>query len=101
MTVVFHRLAILVLYLLGCYVRAATERYIIYPESWLSLQERQQFTERLNELAGAQGKLYTSFRRQEIRFWCANLTENAYKELLEDSKVRATEQVYGATNNRW
>lgn len=103
MTVVFHRLSILIVCLFGFYVRAATERYIIYPKSQLSLRERQQFTEKLTKLAGALGNVYTSLRRQplrqEIRFWCADLTETAYKELLEDPEVRATEHVYDATNN--
>ena len=87
MTVVFHRLAILIICLLGFYVRAATERFIIYPNDELSLQERQQLTEKINKLAGAQGNVYTSFRHGRIRFWCANLIEMAYKELLEDKKV--------------
>ena len=103
MTVVFHRLSILIVCFFGFYVRAATERYIIYPQEDLSLQERQQFTEKLTKLAGALGNVYTSLRRrpyfQEIRFWCADLTETAYKELSQDRQVRATEHVYDATNN--
>ena len=101
MTVVFHRLSILIVCLFGFYVRAATERYIIYPREDLSLPDRNHFTEKLTKLAGAQGNVYTSLRRrfQEIRFWCADLTETAYKELSEDPQVRATEHVYDATDN--
>ena len=101
MTVVFHRLSILIVCLFGFYVRAATERYIIYPKDQLSFQERQLFTGKLTELAGDLGNVYTSFRPRfrEIRFWCADLTETAYKELSEDPQVRATEYVYDATDN--
>ena len=100
MTVVFHHLSILILCLFGFYVRAGTERYIIYPQEDLSLDERQQFTEKLIELAGAQGNVYTSYRRRlkEIRFWCADLDITAYEKLSKDIQVRATEYVYDVTN---
>ena len=100
MTVVFHRLSLLIICLLGFHVRAGTERYIIYPEDDVSIPARQQFTAKINELAGPQGNVYTSVRRRLIRFWCADLTEAAYKELHENPIVRATEFVFDATNNR-
>ena len=100
MTVVFHRLSLLIILSLGFYVRAGTERYIIYPEDYVSNPERQQFTEKINELAGRQGNVYTSVRGQMITFWCADLTEAAYKELLGNPIVRATKYVFDATNNR-
>ena len=86
MTVVFHRLSILIICLLSFYARAGTERYIIYPEN-LPPQESFQLTEKINKLAGAQGKVYKSTRRSNIRFWLADLTETAYKELFEDARV--------------
>ncbi|KAK0510141.1 hypothetical protein JMJ35_007535 [Cladonia borealis] len=87
MTVVFHRLSILIVCLLDFYVRAATERYIIYPKSDVPLPARRLFTEKLNELA-PQGNVYTSFWRQVvIRFWCADLNETAYEALLENPIV--------------
>ena len=105
MTVIIHRLAILILCLMRFHVRAATERYIIYPKEELPLKQRQIFTEELNKLAGPEGNVYTSIRRpgsrsEKIRFWCADLTETAYKVLLEDRNVRTTENIYDATNNR-
>lgn len=107
MTIIFHHLAVLILCLMRFYVRAETQRYIIYPREELSLQARQQFTQKLNEVAGPQGNVYTSIRRpnsvrreQEIRFWCADLTETAYNKLRKDEQVRTTERIYYATNNR-
>lgn len=104
MTVIIHRLAILILCLMLSYVRAATERYIIYPREELSLLAREQFTQQLNKVAGPQGNVYTSIRRpdsprKEIRFWCADLTEAAYNDLRRDKHVRTTEHIYYATNN--
>ena len=92
MTVVIHRLAILILVLMPFYVWAATERYIIYPKEGLSHDDRQQFTEELKTFAGPQGDVYTSarsqgYRPEEIRFWCADLTEEAYSGLSEDTRV--------------
>ena len=93
MTVIIHRLAILILVLMPFYVWAATERYIIYPKEGLSLRERQQFTEELKTFAGPQGNVYTSIRRpnslrQEIRFWCADLTEEDRSKLRQHKNVR-------------
>ena len=92
MTVVIHRLAILILVLMPFYVWAATERYIIYPKGGLSQSGRKEFTEELKTFAGPQGNVYTSIRRQrswneEIRFWCADLTEEAHSGLSEDIRV--------------
>ena len=104
MTVVFRRLSIVIVCFFGFYVWAATdaiERYIIYPKEYLPSLARQQFTIKLTQLAGEHGNVYTSIRprSQEIRFWCADLTQTAYKELSGDPLVRATEHVYIATNN--
>ena len=98
MTVVIHRLAILILVLMPFNVWAATERYIIYPQEDLSFSGRQQFTEELKTLAGPQGNVYTSIRRpnsslQEIRFWCADLTEEDRSKLRQHKDVRTTGQV--------
>ena len=86
MTIVFHRLSILIVCLLSFYARAGTERYIIYPKS-PSHQESIQLTDKINKLAGAQGNVYISTRHSQIRFWLADLTETAYKELFEDAMV--------------
>ena len=89
------------------YVRAATKRYIIYPREDLQFRENKEFTDKINELAGPQRKaVYTSIQRNntpwaQIRFWCADLTKEAYEELVRDPHVRATEHIYDATNNRW
>ena len=99
MTVVFHRLSILIVCLLSFYARAGTKRYIIYPESTYP-QENIQLTDKINALAGAQGKVYISTSHSQISFWLADLTETAYKELLGDPMVQATEHLFDATNNR-
>ena len=105
MTVIIRRLAILILCLMRFHVRAATERYIIYPKEELPFKERLEFTDKVKLLAGLQGNVYTSirhppFRGPEIRFWCADLTLTAYKALVQDPKVRATEHIYDVINNR-
>lgn len=92
MTVVIHRLAILILCLMGFYVRAVREKYIIYPKEELSFQERLHIKEELNNIIGPQGQLYTSSHHEgrpdeTIRFWCAYLTETAYDKLRRDPRV--------------
>ena len=100
MTVVIHRLSILIVYLSCLYVRAAIQKYIIYPKHGLSSQDGQQLTEKIKNLAGTLGDLYISTWRSEIRFWLAGLNEKAYEELRGNSQVRATKYVFDATNNR-
>ena len=98
MTVIIHRLAILILVLMPFYVWAATERYIIYPKGRLSQSGRKEFTEELKTFAGPQGNVYTSIRRpnssrQEIRFWCADLTDEDRSKLRQHENVRTIGQV--------
>ena len=94
MAVVFHRLSILIVCLLGFYVRArrARDKHIIYPREDLSLQGKEQFTEYLIELAGPEGNVYTSRDRgywyaPSIRFWWANLNSTIYEVLRNDPRV--------------
>ena len=103
MTVVFHRLSLLIFCLLDHYVRAQIESYIIYPVAGLLPHESSQVTRKIENLAVPGGKVYTSWGRrysEEVSFWCADLPEPAYNELHNDPKVRATEHVFDATNNR-
>ena len=96
MTVVFHRLSILILCLLGFYVRArgARDKHIIYPREDLSLLESVQFTEHLIELAGPEGNVYTSrnpghwhLPSETINFWWANVNSTIYEVLRNDPRV--------------
>ena len=96
MTIVFHRLSLLIGYLLGFYVwaRGARDKHIIYPRADLSLQESEQFTEHLIELAGPEGNVYTSRNQghwytpsETISFWWANLNSTIYEVIRNDSRV--------------